>query len=211
MRALIKYWVQSTGDLRAYLKNRGKDILDSMRRYPDPADGETLHVSQALGALFGAGDFMKNRKVLLWDVEVLKTIFCQLGEQWVTQHKGVLPEHERALLATLAALVEELEPDLVSLDSADIRDTTAGLGWRDDRWLYLAGSGMTRIALKANRSPDEIVTLLQEQGLLQGGKERGHKFRMTSRIAGRPRAFRISRDLLSFAPDGDGFAENQPV
>lgn len=198
VKALIKYGARE-GRLRTFLNCRCDDILNAMRRHPAPADADTRRVSQALGALFGAGNFMINRKALHWEAADLESIFRQLAEQWVAQHSGLLPEGERILLAALAEAVADLEPELVSLNAEDISDTADGVGWHDAQWLYLATPAMTRLALAVERAPDRIVALLKEQGLLQPGMERGLKFRMTSRIAGRPRTFRVSRDLLRFA------------
>jgi hypothetical protein len=49
---------------------------------------------------------------------------------------------------------------------------------------------------------DRLFDLLQVQDLLKPGGERGYQFKLPSRVAGRPRAYRISRDILRFAAVG---------
>ena len=200
--ALIKYKTRQEGDLESYLDIRSKDILQQMRlETKTRIDAETSYVSTALGTLFSAGHFMMNRKVLLWGkprapVDVLGAI----AQDWRRNHLGGLDDAGRALLMIIADRVAELSQDgLEPLESPEIAYTTTGPGWQDDSFFYLTTATIADIARQANQPLKGVIARLKAQGLLHPGSDRGDKFRMTSRIAGRPRAYRVSRELLSFA------------
>jgi hypothetical protein len=187
------------------------DIRDTVTG-PDqlPLDAETERVVQAFGAMYGAGYQVTSRMkdALIIAQGPLRTqlnVFCRrLLEGWIAKHRGVLSAPDRALLNRAATAVRDLLRDdaLVSLENLDGAVALSEVGWFDDHFVYLSGATIADIARDAEAQLDRLFDLLQVQDLLKPGGERGYQFKLPSRVPGRPRAYRISRDILRFAAVG---------
>ena len=162
-------------------------------------DVETQRISRAFGALHGAGAFIELDKLVPGfkrPTELMQRLFTDR----VAKHRGVLSAPERALLANAAtAIREQLRANaLIPLDVEDVVPIS-DLGWHDDHAVYLTGSAMIAIAQASGSTLEKLVDLLLAQGLLRPGRERGHQYRLPTRVPGRPRAYRISREVLRLA------------
>lgn len=208
LRASIEWGV---GSQSTYLGIRREEIKKTVTGLDDlPLDAETDRVAMACGDLYGAGHLVMSRmshalagpKHKLQ--ERLKTFCAQLLEGWIAKHRGVLSAQDRALLSRVATAVRDLLRDevLVSLDHPDETVPLSDSGWFDDSFVYLTGSTITGIAREAEADLGRLFDLLQVQDLLKPGGERGYQYKLPSRVFGRPRAYRISRDVLRFAAVG---------
>ena len=119
-------------------------------------------------------------------------------------HRGVLSAPDRALLSRAATAIRDLlrNEALVSLDHPDGTVPISETGWFDDSFVYLTAPTMAGIAHAAEADLGRLFDLLQVQDLLKPGGERGFQYKLPSRVPGRPRAYRISRDVLRFAAAG---------
>ncbi|OSQ57038.1 hypothetical protein MCRY_18470 [Marivita cryptomonadis] len=205
LRASIEWGVGSRGQ---YLGIRTDDIRDSVAGPDDlPLDTETERVVLACGAMYAAGNLvtLRMKSFLAGPQGPLQTrlqTFCvQLLESWIARHRGVLSAQDRALLSRAATSVRDLLRDeaLVSLEEPDGTVPISETGWFDDSFVYLTAPTMAGIAQAAEADPGRLFDLLQVQDLLKPGGERGFQYKMPSRVPGRPRAYRISRDVLRFA------------
>lgn len=189
------------GQSRDFLQMRCDDILDVLFRDRALADQETRRACDALGVLFGAGKLAVNRGVLPKKLP-LEELFRRLAKAWRSRCVGLLSEDDhRALIGMAGTLRDLARTALVSLDQ-EVAIPAEGPGWQDAQHLYLAPDTLTQLATTHGYSRDRVLVLLREQGVLVPGNERGLQFRMPSRVAGRPRAYRVSRQLLRFAPTG---------
>jgi len=134
----------------------------------------------------------------------LEALFKQLLQGWVVKHRGVLSAQDRVLLSRAATEIRNLLRDdtLTSLDAQDGAVPLSDIGWYDDHFVYLTGPTVAGIAQAGNASVDRLFDLLQIQDLLKPGGERGYQFKLPSRVPGRPRAYRLSRDILRFSAVG---------
>jgi hypothetical protein len=210
LRASIKWGLATQRD-SDYLRFRTEEIKETITGSDDlPLDAETDRVALACGAMYGAGDLVTFRmKSALAAPQIplrkrLKTFCAQLLESWIARHRGVLSAQDRALLSLAATAVRDLLRDeaLVSLDAPDGTVPLSETGWFDDNFVYLAAPTMAGIAQAAEADPGRLFDLLQVQDLLKPGGERGFQYKLPSRVVGRPRAYRISRDVLRFAAAG---------
>ena len=167
-------------------------------------DAETHSVSDAFGALFAAGAVIAREK-MFGNRDWARDFYTKLFGDWVNQNRGNLGTEERALLGEIAGLIrnalrdDSLTPLAVSegIVPADVP------GWQDEHHIYLSAAMMDSLAAQAEKSTAVLIQLLIAQDLLRPGNERGHKFRLPSRVPGRPRAYRVSRDIIQFADAAD--------
>ncbi len=196
---------------RAYLGVKIKGIKKIVTGHDDlPLDAETDRVALACGAMYAAGHLVTLRmKSFLAGPQAplqtrLETFCAHLLESWIARHRGVLSAQDRALLSRAATSVRDLLRDeaLVSLEAPDGTVPISETGWFDDSFVYLTAPTMSGIAQAAEADPGRLFDLLQVQDLLKPGGERGFQYKLPSRVPGRPRAYRISRDVLRFAAVG---------
>lgn len=208
LRASIDWGVGSQGQ---YLGIRTDDIRDSVAGPDDlPLDAETERVVLACGAMYAAGHLvtLRMKSFLAGPQAPLQTrleAFCaHLLESWIARHRGVLSAQDRALLSRAATAVRDLLRDeaLVSLEAPDGTVPISETGWFDDSFVYLTAPTVAGIAQAAEADLGRLFDLLQVQDLLKPGGERGFQYKLPSRVPGRPRAYRISRDVLRFAAAG---------
>lgn len=199
------------GKQRVYLGIRTDDIRESVTGPDDlPLDAETERVALACGAVYAAGHLftLRMQHALVGPLSPLQKLlkaFCKrLLEGWVAKHRGVLSAQDRAMLSRTATTVRDLLRDdaLVSLETDEGAVALSEIGWFDQHFVYLTGPAMAGIAREADAQLDRLFALLQAQDLLKTGNERGFQFKLPSRVPGRPRAYRISRDVLRFAAVG---------
>jgi hypothetical protein len=208
LRASIEWGVGSRGQ---YLGIRTDDIRDSVAGPDDlPLDTETERVVLACGAMYAAGNLvtLRMKSFLAGPQGPLQTrlqTFCvQLLESWIARHRGLLSAQDRALLSRAATAIRDLLRDeaLVSLDAPEGTVPLSDIGWFDDSFVYLTSPTVAGIAREAEADLGRLFDLLQVQDLLKPGGERGYQYKLPSRVPGRPRAYRISRDVLRFAAAG---------
>jgi len=207
LRASID-WGLATPSHGSYLGKRTSDIKKTVTGPDDlPLDAETERVALACGAMYAAGHLvtLRMQSALAGPQgplqKRLQTFCAQLLEGWVAKHRGVLSAQDRALLSRAATAIRDLLRDeaLVSLDAADGTVPISETGWFDDSFVYLTAPTMAGIAQKAEADLGRLFDLLQVQDLLKPGGERGFQYKLPSRVPGRPRAYRLSRDVLRFA------------
>jgi hypothetical protein len=208
LRASIEWGV---GSKSTYLGIKTEEIRKTVTGPDDlPLDAETDRVALACGNLYGAGHLviLRMSRALAGPEQQLQkrlqTFCAQLLEGWVAKHRGVLSAQDRALLSRAATAIRDLLRDeaLVSLDHPDGTVPNSETGWFDDSFVYLTGSTVAGIAREAEADLGRLFDLLQVQDLLKPGGERGYQYKLPSRVLGRPRAYRISRDVLRFAAAG---------
>lgn len=194
-----------------YLGETRNDVKKTIAGPDDlPLDAETERVVLACGAMYAAGHLVTLRmKSALAGPQVplqkrLQTFCAQLLEGWVAKHRGVLSAQDRALLSRAATAIRDLLRDeaLVPLDHPDGTVPLSDIGWFDDSFVYLTGPMIAGIAREAEADLGRLFDLLHVQDLLKPGGERGYQYKLPSRVVGRPRAYRISRDILRFAAAG---------
>lgn len=210
LRACIDWDVWKENNRRS-IGIKTDDIRDTVTG-PEhlPLDAETERVVQAFGAMHGAGYQITMHMsgaliVAQYPLRAQFKAFCiGLLEGWIARHRGLLSAPDRALLSRAATAVRDLLRDdaLVSLENPDGAVALSEVGWFDDHFVYLSGATIAGIARDAEAQLDRLFDLLQVQDLLKPGGERGYQFKLPSRVAGRPRAYRISRDILRFAAVG---------
>jgi hypothetical protein len=208
LRASITWGV---GNQKTFLDSRGDDIRQSVSGRDDlPLDAETERVALATGAMHEAGNLVMLRMPVAeakTEVSRLKRVaaLCKrLLEGWIGKHRGVLSAPDRALLNHAATQVRDLLRDgaLTSLDTPEGTVPLTDIGWYDDHFVYLTGPTIAGIAQAADAGLDRLFDLLEGQDLLKPGGERGYQYKLPSRVPGRPRAYRLSRAILRFAPVG---------
>lgn len=180
-----------------------KDVLNGPQKIP--LDAETQRLASALGALYAAGAYVVKRKMLAGPTDP-KAFFTRLAELWVSQHRGALSTGDRMLLANSAAHIRDLLRDsaLAPLDTPSGAVARSDTGWHDADHVYLTGQTIATIAGDNKVPLDRLLSLLLSQKLLlQGRRERGYQFKLPSRVPNRPRAYRISRDILRYAAVSD--------
>ncbi|WP_420398171.1 DUF927 domain-containing protein [Nioella sp.] len=194
-----------------YLGERTDEIKKTITGSDDLSlDAETDRVALACGDMYGAVHLavlcMSSEKAGATKPlrERLKTFCAQLLESWIARHRGVLSAQDRALLSRAATAVRDLLRDeaLVLLEEPDGTVPISETGWFDDSFVYLTAPTMAGIAQAAEADLGRLFDLLQVQDLLKPGGERGYQYKLPSRVPGRPRAYRISRDILRFAAAG---------
>jgi hypothetical protein len=187
--------------LASWLNIRREDILDALGRPGGQADTETHHAANVFGALYGAGQLAAKRDLLSVPKAEQLVTFRKLFLAWVGRNNGLLSVADRSLLSAVADEMVRLMAagELVSLEGTQGAVSAEAIGWQDPTWFYLSGQAILNIAVAQGVLPERVVDLLLTQGLLQPGGERGHKFRLPSRVPGRPRAYRISPEALRFA------------
>lgn len=210
LRACIRWDVWKENNARS-IGIKTDDIRDTVAG-PDhlPLDAETERVVRAFGAMNGAGYqvTLHMKYALLGTQNMHRTqfkAFCtRLLEGWIAKHRGVLSAPDRALLSRAATAIRNLLRDdaLISLENPDGTVALSDIGWFDDHFVYLTGTTIAAIARDAEAHLDRLFDLLQVQDLLKPGGERGYQFKLPSRVPGRPRAYRLSRDILRFAAVG---------
>lgn len=197
VQALMNYHHGNRGNLHNSLTIPGENLLNIVQRTRELASAEAQHAAMALGMLSGAGQFMARHKPSFPSPD--KTLFEGLMRDWKTRNGGGLSEEDQALLEAVATSIRDQYPEFLSLLQDDILRADVA-GWSDPEFIYLSARGMADLAETLRQPVDRITVLLLQQGLLRPGKERGYMYRMGSRIPGRPRSYRISMDLLRFAP-----------
>lgn len=212
VRSLIAWRV---GERREYLGCRQDDILDSVtEKGKVPLDSETERVGRAFGAMHAAAALVGRlsadplidaRKALPLE-EQSKALFRRLLNTWLATHRGVLSAQDRALLGRAASEIRGLlrEEALTSLDAEHGTVPVSQVGWHDDKAVYLTSPTLATIARADGATMERLIDLLQAQDLLKPGGERGFQYKLPSRIPGRPRAYRLSRDILRFAAAREG-------
>jgi|GEM_PF-5884084 len=174
------------------------------------ASREGERVALVTGAMHGAGNLVMRRmrvaeaKTELSRLKRVAALCKRLLEGWIGKHRGVLSAPDRALLNHAATQVRDLLRDgaLTSLDTPEGTVPLTDIGWYDDQFVYLTGPTIAGIAQAADAGLDRLFDLLEGQDLLKPGGERGYQYKLPSRVPGRPRAYRLSRDILRFAPVG---------
>jgi len=191
---------------KGYLQARMSEVEDALTGPQNiPLDAETDRLGQALGMLYSAGACVVRHKLIegLADPQAL---FVRLAETWVTQHRGALSAPERTLLAIAAAQIRDLLRDnsLAPLDTPTGAVARSDTGWQDADHVYLTGRTAAEIAEACKTHLDRLLALLMSQKLLlQGRRERGYQFKLPTRVPNRPRAYRISREILRYAAVGE--------
>ncbi|OSQ57043.1 hypothetical protein MCRY_18495 [Marivita cryptomonadis] len=210
LRASID-WGLATHAHSSYLGIKTEEIKKTITGREDlPLDAETDRVALACGAMYGAGHLatLRMSRALAGREHLLQKrlkIFCvNLLESWVAKHRGLLSAQDRALLSRAATAIRDLLRDeaLVSLDAPEGTVPLSDIGWFDDSFVYLTSPTVAGIAREAEADLGRLFDLLQVQDLLKPGGERGYQYKLPSRVPGRPRAYRISRDVLRFAAAG---------
>lgn len=186
-----------------WLNIRCEDILDALGKPREQADTETQRAANAFGALCGAGQLAATRDLLSVPKSHLLAVFRKHFLAWVGRNSGLLSVANRGLLAAVADELNELiaTDALASLNGTGGTVSAEAIGWQDPDWFYLSGQLVSHIAAAQGVRPERVVDLLLAQGLLQPGGERGNKFRLPSRVPGRPRAYRVSPEALRFASE----------
>lgn len=185
-----------------YLRALMSEVEDTLRGPQNiPLDPETDRLGQALGMLYSAGACVARHKLIagLADPQAL---LVRLAEAWVAQHRGALPAPDRMLLASAASQIRDLLRDnaLAPLDTPSGAVARSDTGWQDADHVYLTGRTVSEIAETCKTPLDRLLSLLLSQKfLLQGRRERGYQFKLPSRVPNRPRAYRISREILRYA------------
>lgn len=199
VRAAIDWGIRESQSLS--LQIRCADILDALGQNHRTTDVETLQASWAFGALYAAGKFMGSRQLLFDRDAPLLEIFRKMFLNWNAQSIGHFSEVDRGLLRAVADEIRALTAAgaLVDLDRTQGAIPADVVGWQDDHWFYLSSDALAAIAAAQAVRQEQLVDLLLAQELLRPGGERGHKFRLPSRVTGRPRAYRISPETLRFA------------
>jgi hypothetical protein len=183
------------------LSIRCEDILDALGNQRGQVDAETQRAANAFGALYGAGKFAAKRDLLAVPAAHQLAVFQKFFLDWVGRNSGLLSVADRGLLAAVADELSELSATgaLVSLNGIGGTVSAEAIGWQDPEWFYLSGQLVSQIAAAQGVRFERVVELLLAQGLLQPDGEKGNKFRLPSRVPGRPRAYRISPEALRFA------------
>lgn len=186
-----------------WLNIRCEDILDALGKPREQADTETKRAANAFGALYGAGRLGTTRDLLPVPKLYLLAVFRKFFLAWVGRNRGLLSVADRGLLAAVADELNELiaTDALASLNGTGGTVSAEAIGWQDPDWFYLSGQLVSQISVAQGVRPERVVDLLLAQGLLQPGGERGNKFRLPSRVPGRPRAYRVSPEALRFASE----------
>lgn len=198
VQAFMRFHAEKGLGARDFLEMRCDDILDALLPSRVSPEKEAKRASQILGALHGAGKLAVNRGVFPRDLDV-KGIFSDVAMEWRSETAGLLSADDHLRLTELADAVRNLSlGELVSLDQAGAIPGD-GPGWQDAHYLYLTTAALADIAATRDDTTDRLVSLLMSQGVLLPGRERGNQYRMPSKVARRPRAYRISKDLLRFA------------
>jgi hypothetical protein len=130
-----------------------------------------------------------------------KGFFVQLAQSWITRHRGVLTTQDRRAISHTATRIRDMlrENTLAPLAPADGIVRASDNGWQDDAYVYLTGQTLAEIAQSAGAPLDRLIELLVAQDLLLHGRERGYKFKLPARVPGRPRAYRLTREILRYA------------
>jgi hypothetical protein len=191
---------------KGYIQARMVEINDILTGPQNiPLDAETERLDLALGAMYSAGAYVAKREMLEGFADP-KAFFARLVEMWVSQARGALSTDDRMLLAKSAAHIRNLLRDnsLAPLDTPTGAVARSETGWHDTDHVYLTGQTVATIASENKVPLDRLLSLLLSQKLLlQGRRERGYQFKLPSRVPNRPRAYRISREILRYAAVGD--------
>lgn len=197
VQAFMRFHHEKRSGTRDFLEMRCEDILDALLPNRMPADREARRASQILGALHGAGKLAASRGVLPKGLEI-KPVFADIALEWRSKAGGLLSADDHQRLVEVADAVQTLSMGaLVSLDQTGAIPGDVP-GWQDVQYLYLTTAALVGVAETCDDTADRLVALLLSQGVLVPGRERGNQYRMPSKVARRPRAYRISRDLLRF-------------
>jgi hypothetical protein len=191
------------GGRDGYLRAHCDEVVDALNGRDDlPLDAQTERVAVACGMMYTAFDCVVRRELVpAQPRDRAKGFFIQLVQGWITRHRGVLTKQDRRAISHTATRIRDMlrENTLAPLAPADGIVRASEVGWQDDAHVYLTGQTLSEIAQTADAPLDRLIELLVAQDLLLHGRERGYKFKLPSRVPGRPRAYRLTREILRYA------------
>jgi hypothetical protein len=196
------------GSRDVYMRAHCEEVGDAISGRDDlPLDAQTARVAMACGMMYTALDCAVRRDLVpAQPRDQAKGFFVQLAQSWITRHRGVLTTQDRKFISHTATRIRDMlrENTLAPLSPADGIVQASDNGWQDDAYVYLTGQTLADIAQSAGAPLDRLIELLVAQDLLLHGRERGYKFKLPSRVPGRPRAYRLTREILRYAAARDG-------
>lgn len=202
VRAIVTQRKVLEQDVRRRIQAARSSIVATFRLPVGAAlDNEAGRVVDKFALAAVAGELATEFEIVPWETGTATKAVAYYARRWFEKRGGNVSSEVRMTIEATRDFLLTHELSRFSRLHGQEEDASADsdrifnrAGYRDDEHFYLTETAFREIS--GGKEPNRVAQILQRANFLRTGAEKGYRYRMPIVITGRPRLYRISRDIL---------------
>lgn len=162
----------------------------------DPETAALLRVIKSFALVATAGELATEWGITGWAPGTASEAVRIIAQRWMDNQNLNSVDHTEDIEILRSYIADNIAGFVKLSDAKNVADVNI-LGYKDEEFFYILFATMPKIKSNNKKGSDVLSALVKGGYLGRGGEKNSLQFRLPSIVPGRPRAYRIHRNMLN--------------
>jgi putative DNA primase/helicase len=162
----------------------------------DPESAALLRVIKSFALVATAGELATEWGITGWAPGTASEAVGTIAQMWM-DNRNRAPVEETTDIDTLRNYISENIARFIKFSDIHTEQVGDLLGYQDQEFIYILPATISKFNESNKKRPNILNALVQRGYLDKGGENKSLQFRLPSIVRGRPRVYRIRRNILN--------------